>query len=173
MLKRSDHLSLHVHKLLMTHCKASWSWAPDITLYSFVSSAKNWQTLSTLCGMPLVYIINRIGPRMDPWGTPDITSVQLDVCPLTITLYSLPFKKLLIHDRTFSVMPYECTLVSCRLWGTVSKALSKPKQIVSTCLPSSRAFVQSSRTFESCSHVTHTDYQLKVHVFLDVQYFHF
>ena len=41
--------------------------------------------------MSSIYIRNKGGPNIDPWGTPDATLNGLEVCPFTATpVYPLP-----------------------------------------------------------------------------------
>ena len=49
-----------------------------------------------------IYIKNRSEPRMEPWGSPALTSAQEEVCPLRTTLCFLFLKK---FDNRFKRLP--------------------------------------------------------------------
>ena len=51
-----------------------------------VSSANNFAFDERPSARSLIYIKNRSGPSMEPWGTPALTSAQEEVCPLRTTV---------------------------------------------------------------------------------------
>jgi len=73
--------------------------------------------------MSLMKILNNSGPSMDPWGTALVTSIHLDIKPLTTTLWLRPSNQFLIHQTVHPSNPYLSSLERRMLWGTVSKAL--------------------------------------------------
>ena len=78
------------------------------------------------------YILNRIGPKTDPCGTPLTTSDHSDSLLFKTTFCFLPTRKFLIHSRRFPDIPQLRSLETKRLWGTESKALEKSKYKIST-----------------------------------------
>jgi len=72
-----------------------------------------------------MYIINKRGPKMLPWGMPLVTSCQVEKLPLTVTLNYLLSRISVIQEIILLLIPYECNLLIKRLWGTLSKAFSK------------------------------------------------
>jgi len=57
-------------------------------LYNNISSAYRVILLPSESGVevtPSMYIRNKSGPSTDPWGTPDMTSNDFEVAPLTST----------------------------------------------------------------------------------------
>ena len=93
--------------------------------------------------MSLMYSKKSIGPRTEPCGTPDVTSVMSDRAPLTETR-SLRFdRKDGIQWCVLPVIPYEVSLYRRRLCGTLSKALAKSRRMASICVLLSNAVIQS------------------------------
>ena len=75
-----------------------------------------------------------IGPRTEPCGTPDVTSVMSDRAPLTETRCLRFDRKDVIQLCVLPVIPYEVSLDRRRLCGTLSKALAKSRRIASVCV---------------------------------------
>ena len=86
-------------------------------------------------------MLNKMGPRTEPCGTPLITSDQSDRWPLKTTFCFLPTRKFLIHSRTWPDIPQPYNIDIKRLCGTESKAFWRSKYNTSTEWPSSSAFV--------------------------------
>ena len=57
-------------------------------------SANNFAVDIKLSGRSFMYIKNSKGPKIEPWGTPDLIGDQLEDCPLSKTRWYLLFKKL-------------------------------------------------------------------------------
>ena len=94
--------------------------------------------------MSLMYSNKSIGPRTEPCGTPDVTSVMSDRAPLTETrCLRFDKKKDVIQLCVLPVIPYEVSLDRRRLCGTSSKALAKSRRIGSICVLLSNAVIQS------------------------------
>ena len=93
--------------------------------------------------MSLVYSKKSIGPRTEPCGTPDVTSVMSDRAPLTETRCLRFDRKDVIQLCVLPVIPYEVNLDRRRLCGTLSKALAKSRRIASICVLLSNAVIQS------------------------------
>ena len=86
--------------------------------------------------MSLMYSKKSIGPRTDPCGTPDVTSVMSDRAPLTETRCLRFDRKDVIQlcvllVLNLLVITYELSLDRRRLCGTLSKALEKSRRIAS------------------------------------------
>ena len=84
-----------------------------------------------------------IGPRTDPCGTPDVTSVMSDRAPLTETRCLRFDRKDVIQLCVLLVIPYELSLDRRRVCGTLSKALAKSRRIASVRVLLSNAVIQS------------------------------
>ena len=54
-------------------------------------------------------MINKIGPSIVPWGTPEITNDQSEQLPLNTTRCLLFVKKILIHRNREPSIPYLCS----------------------------------------------------------------
>ena len=100
--------------------------------------------------MSLMYSKKSTGPRTEPCGTPNITSVMSDRAPLTETR-SLRFgRKDVIQLCVLPVIPYEVSLDRRRLYGTLSKALAKSRRIASICVLLSNGVIQTSKSNKQC-----------------------
>jgi len=62
-----------------------------------VPSANLLREDSILSSRSLIKILNKTGPKTEPWGTPLVTSHQLDLTPFTTTLCAQPFSQFLIQ----------------------------------------------------------------------------
>src|SRR5215469_7649781 len=71
----------------------------------FVSSANFKILLIMSVSKSLIYTINRMGPRTDPWGTPLVTSDQFEYSPFMTTRYGLSFNQFLIQVKRFPLTP--------------------------------------------------------------------
>ena len=65
-------------------------------------SANNFAFDERPSARSFIYIKNRSGPSMEPWGTPALTSAQEEVCPLRNTFCFLFLKK---SDNRFKRLP--------------------------------------------------------------------
>jgi len=92
-----------------------------------------------------MYIRNSSGPSTDPCGTPLKTSTQSDRTPLIPTFCFLPFSHSVIQSRILPQMPWLRILRISLLYGTLSKALAKSKNTISTFSPISIQPVTLSR----------------------------
>src|SRR5215469_11158860 len=89
--------------------RSFWSdWWPlflSTRLPIFVSFA-NFEILLILSvSKSLIYTINRMGPRTDPWGTPLVQSDQFKDSPFMTTRCCLSFDQLLIQVKRFPLIP--------------------------------------------------------------------
>ena len=88
-----------------------------IFIYNVVSSAK-WMDLSWVSGLhkSFIYNMERSGPRVDPWGTPIVTSRNKERLSLVSTNWVLllgeeriQFKKFLLkplYSKFWSIIPW-------------------------------------------------------------------
>ena len=79
--------------------------------------------------MSLMCSKKSIGPRTEPCGTPDVTSMMADRAPLTETRCLRFDRKYVIQVCVLPVIPYEVNLDRRRLCGTLSKVLAKSRRI--------------------------------------------
>ena len=86
-----------------------------------------------------MYNKKSIGPRPEPCGTPDVTSVMSDRAPLTETRCLRFDRKDVIQLCVLLVIPCEFSLDRKRLCGTLSKALAKYRRIAPICVLLSNA----------------------------------
>jgi len=113
-------------------------WSLLATLLTiFVSSANFRILLTTPSSKSFMKIMNDKGPKIDPWGTPLITAVNLERIPLITTHCSLSANQFSIQFIIEPVIP--CALNFCNnlRWGTLSNAFWKSRYITSTGSPAS------------------------------------
>ena len=63
--------------LLMSSCIIVMSWKDFMALKMLASSAKSFMKDSTIFGISLIKMVNRMGPRTLPGGMPDVTGCNL------------------------------------------------------------------------------------------------
>ena len=73
-----------------------------------------------------------MGPRIDPCGTPDVTSSHSEWIPSTTTLCCLPCKYDANQSISLPSIPNSLSLWIKYACDTLSKALAKSKKITST-----------------------------------------
>ena len=67
----------------------------------------------------LMKMLNRIGPSIKPWGTPQVTGLQWDFVPLITTLWTRLFSHFSVHLTVCSISPYFISLSMRIFWKTV------------------------------------------------------
>ncbi|KAK4828429.1 LOW QUALITY PROTEIN: hypothetical protein QYF61_026525 [Mycteria americana] len=69
--------------------------------HNLVSSANLLRARSIPSSRSLIKILNKTGPKTEPWGTPLVTGRQLDLVPFTTTLWAQPssqfFTQQIVH----------------------------------------------------------------------------
>src|SRR5215469_342041 len=99
----------HVFDQAIILFRSFWSdWRPlflSTRLPIFESSANFEILLIMSMSKSLIYTINRMGPRTDPWGTPLVNSDQFEDSPFMITRCCLPFNQFLIQVKRFPLTP--------------------------------------------------------------------
>ena len=73
----------------------------------------------------LIEMLKSSGPRMDPWGTPLITGLHLDMEPLTTALWLRPSNQFFTHQKVQTSNLYLSNLEIWMWCGTTPKALHK------------------------------------------------
>ena len=147
MLNCICHLSAHSTRL----SKHVWSYclsrSAEIWCPALVSSANLRMTsiISAQQSISFINIIKASGPRIDPCGTPDLTSDQSEWLPLMTTFCFLPLSHWWIQFMTFPWMPWAWIFSRRRCLGTLSKAFAKSGNTMSTDLPCSWALARISR----------------------------
>ena len=102
---------------------------------------------------------NRIGPKTELWGTPELTRTDPDSSPSITTVCDLLPRKAWIQDSAFPLIPYWWSLHMSFEWFTLSKAFEKSSSIRSVCLPTLVFLARSSNNMVSW--VSHDLFSLK------------
>ena len=76
-------------------------------------------------------MINKIGPSIVPWGTPEITGEQSEQLPFSTTRCLLFVQKFLIHSNREPSILCSCSFSDKHSCGTLSKALQRSKKMIS------------------------------------------
>src|SRR5215469_4442856 len=101
----------HVFDQAIILFRSFWSdWWPlflSTRLPILVSSANFEILLIMSVSKSLIYIINRMGPRTDPWGTPLVTPDQFEDSPFMTTRCCLSFNQILIQVKRFPLRERE------------------------------------------------------------------
>ena len=103
-------------------------------LYKTHSSASRWTEDLMLSGKSFIKIRNRIGPKTDPWGTPDNTGTGPEAWPSKTTCWVHPESHELIHLRVDPLITWQSNLCNSLLCGILSKAFANSMMIKSVCL---------------------------------------
>ena len=75
-----------------------------------------------------IYVVKRIGPNTDPWGTPQVNGMLFEFTPLIRTDCFLSERYDLNHWRATSQTPrWDCSLDKRMLWSMVSNAALKSR----------------------------------------------
>ena len=97
-----------------------------------MSSAKSFTLDSTCLGTSFMQIKNNTGPKMEPYGTPLKTFVQLDISSSTIALCSVLLKNAAIY---LPMSPHPTSLQLCEeylMWHSIKCFLIIKKHVVNT-----------------------------------------
>lgn len=86
-------------KIPLDGCAALW-WV------CFLSSVLLLRVHSNSLSRSIMKKLNRMGPSIEPWGTLLIIDLQLDLVPLTTTLWAWLFSQVLINLTVCSSRPY-------------------------------------------------------------------
>ena len=114
-------------------------------VFSCVSSAKDWcftGCLAIKSERGLVYMINKTGPRTDPWGTPNDSGTGSESRPSTETNCILPVIYDLNHASTVPLTPkYDCSWAERISWSMVSKAADRSSNVTTEIFPLSSGLI--------------------------------
>ena len=79
--------------------------------------------------MSLIWIMNNNGPKMDPWGTPDVTVIQSEEQSSMMTCCSLPIRNEQIQFKRQPRIPICSSLSRSLSCETLSKAFEKSRKM--------------------------------------------
>ena len=96
----------HNDSLSRSFCSTVPSSKPPIVRYTAVSSTKSRTCDDSFSGSSFLNTRNRIGPKTEPWGTPELTGTDLDSSPSKTTVCDLLPWKDAIQDSAFPLIPY-------------------------------------------------------------------
>ena len=115
-----------------------------------MSSAKRRTCDDSSSGRSLIYTRNRISPKTDPWGTPEVTGTDPDSSPSRTTVCDRLPRKARIQDSAVPLIPLRWSFQRSFEWLTLSKAFEKSSSIRSVCLPALVFLARSSNNMVSC-----------------------
>ena len=105
------------------------------------SANREVNVFSKLLSMSLIMMMNRIGPRTVPWGTPDVTGDGLDRAPFPETCWVLLVRKVWSQGPIFPSILNYFNLEHRMEWSTLSNALEKSRYTESRSFPDSSTLV--------------------------------
>ncbi len=113
--------------LTMFEASLCSNWSTVFLLASRVLSSAYMSRLqfSTSNSKSLMNIMNRRGPKMEHWGTPDVTLMGSDMVCWYCTSWLLSLRYDLNHWIALSLNLYMISFCSNMLWLTMSKALRR------------------------------------------------
>jgi len=144
---RTRHFPVLNFKLWMTaQCSNLSRFLCKASCPSRVNSTSQFSIISKLAKgalhsyiRSLIKMLNRAGPRIEPWGASPVTGWQPDVPPPTMTHWTLLFN---ISQRSMNLFISQLDSLSRRMsQGTLSKIWLKSRKIMSTAFPSSTKWV--------------------------------
>ena len=96
----------HNDSLSRLFCSTVPSPKPPIVRYTAVSSARSRTCDDSFSGRLFMKTRNRIGPKTEPCGTPELTGTDPDSSPSITTVCDLLPRKAQIQDSAFPLIPY-------------------------------------------------------------------
>ena len=113
------------------------------------SSANNFVLHEMKSTISSMYVRKSVGPRTDPWGTPDVTGFSSDI-PLSRTFF-LPVKNDFIYfSNSMEISKFFSNFCNRRPCNTLSKAYEKSKNVVFIHLPLSTSLEFSCNSPTNC-----------------------
>lgn len=94
-------------------------------------SANNLAFTESLTIRSLMYNKNNTGPRIDPCGTPDLTTQNADMLPSILTKCWRLARKSSTHHTKLTSPKVPFNIINSLLWLTWSKAFMQSKNITS------------------------------------------
>ena len=104
-------------------------------------------------GRSLVYGLNKIAPKTDPCGTPQVTLVLWDLPSPTVANCVRSDRLSVSHCHKCPMFPYPCNVCGKMACETESKAFQKSMNTANTTWRLSRAERHCSVLYTSCNSV--------------------
>ena len=104
-----------------------------------------WTFLLSSLEMEFIFISNKSGERMLPWGTPSSWWCASDKLDPMRTLKERSSKKFSINDGKWPLRPRSCRSLRMPCFHVVSNAFSRSKKMATTCC----LFIKASRMYVS------------------------
>ena len=150
-LKCISQVFSHRSSFCRSCCKVWKSFSLVTVKYTAVSSANMLTCEFIFSDRSFMYKRNEVGPRTEPWGTPDVTGIAADFSPSRATHCERPSKNTLIQLRLFRVIPCWWSLKNSLVWSNLSKALLKSRSVRLVRRPWERPLASSSMSVISCN----------------------
>lgn len=87
------------------HCPGSCHTILDTCQDDIVISVNLLRVYLVLLSRSLIKILNGTGPNTESWGTPPVTSCQIDASPFTAMLWAWPLRRFLTQWLRCSEQP--------------------------------------------------------------------
>ena len=112
----------HSYTVFRSSCISIAAWMPEIADHRRESSAKE-PTEDLFTRESILFIMTRksVGPRTEPWGTPDSTLTGVDKLLSTLTRWDRDFRKLDNQDRRGSWMLSPLSSRRRMSWSTIGR----------------------------------------------------
>lgn len=108
-----------------------WRFVVDHKEARIVMSSVNIEkNVLGFLGMSFIYMLKRIGPKTEPWGTPALMTLVLDRSLFTLTLKDMSIRKLLMILSIWSGNLYLSNLRRRPLCQTMSNALFRSRSSI-------------------------------------------
>ena len=117
-----SHWDYHNDSLSRSFCSTVPSSKPPVVRYTAVSSAKSRTCYDSFSGRLFMKTRNRIDPKTEPRGTPELTGTDPDSSPSITTVCDLLPRKAWIQYSAFPLIPYWWSSQMSFEWLTLSKA---------------------------------------------------
>ena len=117
-LKCISQVFSHCSSVCRSCCKVWESFLLVTVKYTAVSSANSLTCEVIFSGRSFMYSRNKIGPRTEPWGTPDVTGISDDFSPSRATHCERPSKliRMRVPDRASILQDWtHHTFIGCRV----------------------------------------------------------
>ena len=129
------YLDSHTISLSKSCCNTLLSSVPPTVRYTAILSPNRHTFEVSSSGRSLMYMRNRISPKKEPCGMPDVTGTDPDSSPSRITVCDRLPRKAWIQGNEFPLTPYWWSFQRSLEWFTLSKAFEKSSSTRSVCFP--------------------------------------